>query len=109
MPWVGWVKVVGRRVLRLGWRRGIPGTDAKERAVVSSTTVRVAQCGRVTLPRRVRLAHGLQVGDALTVLDFVTLDRQHLLGNEALADACDFPVGTPGDALAWWRAKVLVS
>ena len=35
----------------------------------------------------------------------VTLDRQHLLDNEVLAERCPFPIGTPGDALAWWRAR----
>jgi predicted nucleic acid-binding protein len=37
---------------------------------------------------------------------FVTLDRKHFLGNSALRDAVPFPVGTPGDFLAWYRKRV---
>ncbi len=37
---------------------------------------------------------------------FVTLDRQHLLDNVALAQAAPFEVGTPGDFLAWFRAML---
>lgn len=36
---------------------------------------------------------------------FVSLDRRHLLGNAELAERCPFPIGTPGDALAWWRDR----
>jgi predicted nucleic acid-binding protein len=38
---------------------------------------------------------------------FVTLDRKHLLGNAELAKATPFPVGTPGDFLAWLRARYI--
>ncbi|RIK48751.1 MAG: hypothetical protein DCC57_13195 [Chloroflexi bacterium] len=34
---------------------------------------------------------------------FVTLDRQHFLDNAALRAAMPFPLGTPGDCLAWFR------
>jgi predicted nucleic acid-binding protein len=34
---------------------------------------------------------------------FVTLDRRHLLGNVSLEAAAPFPIGTPGDCLAWYR------
>ena len=34
---------------------------------------------------------------------FVTLDQKHLLGNAPLRDAAPFPIGTPGDFLAWYR------
>jgi predicted nucleic acid-binding protein len=36
---------------------------------------------------------------------FVTLDRKHFLDNLALRDAVPFPVGTPGDFLAWYRKQ----
>ena len=36
---------------------------------------------------------------------FVTLDRQHFLNNERLRSAVPFPMGTPGDCLAWYRAQ----
>ncbi len=39
---------------------------------------------------------------------FVTLDRQHFLHNPQLTTSrVPFPIGTPGDALQWWRARIL--
>jgi predicted nucleic acid-binding protein len=37
---------------------------------------------------------------------FVTLDRKHFLDNQALRDAVPFPIGTPGDFLAWYREQL---
>lgn len=37
---------------------------------------------------------------------FVTLDRQHFLDNESLRGAVPFPIGTPGDFLAWYRNQL---
>ena len=37
---------------------------------------------------------------------FVTLDRKHFLDNAALRKAIPFPVGTPGDFLAWYRRQL---
>lgn len=37
---------------------------------------------------------------------FVTLDRQHFLSNADLRSALPFPLGTPGDFLAWFRERV---
>lgn len=36
---------------------------------------------------------------------FVTLDRKDFLSNQPLQDAAPFPVGTPGDCLAWYRRR----
>ena len=36
---------------------------------------------------------------------FVTLDRQHFLDNPRLSGFAPFPLGTPGDFLAWLRAR----
>lgn len=33
----------------------------------------------------------------------VTLDREHTLNNPTLRDALAFPMGIPGDCLAWFR------
>ncbi len=33
----------------------------------------------------------------------VTLDREHMLNNPRLRSALAFPIGTPGDCLAWFR------
>ena len=35
----------------------------------------------------------------------VTLDRKHFLDNPALREGVPFPVGTPGDFLAWYRRQ----
>jgi predicted nucleic acid-binding protein len=53
-------------------------------------------------------------GDALVIaaawdagVDYcVTLDRKHFLNNRALRDALPFPVGTPGDCVAWLRGAL---
>ncbi|MBC7264810.1 MAG: type II toxin-antitoxin system VapC family toxin [Chloroflexi bacterium] len=37
---------------------------------------------------------------------FVTLDREHFLNNPVLKGAVSFPVGTPGDFLAWYRERL---
>ncbi len=37
----------------------------------------------------------------------VTLDRQHFLDNERLKEGVSFPVGTPGDFLAWYRGQFI--
>lgn len=36
----------------------------------------------------------------------VTLDRQHFLDNPAVRRATPFPIGTPGDFLAWYRNRL---
>ncbi len=36
----------------------------------------------------------------------VTLDRKHFLENPTLRAAVPFPVGTPGDFLAWYRRQL---
>ena len=38
---------------------------------------------------------------------FVTLDREHFLGNADLRDTVPFPIGTPGDFLAWYRRELV--
>lgn len=38
---------------------------------------------------------------------FVTLDRQHFLNNAELRSVMPFPIGTPGDFLAWFRERML--
>ena len=40
---------------------------------------------------------------------FVTLDQEHFLDNAPLRDAVPFPVGTPGDFLAWYRERLKAS
>jgi predicted nucleic acid-binding protein len=61
--------------------------------------------------RRAKLWVGYEP-DALIVADvlaakpdfFVTLDREHLLGNIVLQDNLPCLIGTPGDFLGWYRA-----
>lgn len=38
---------------------------------------------------------------------FATLDRRHFLSNQALTQALPFPLGTPGDCLAWLRDRLV--
>ena len=38
---------------------------------------------------------------------FVTLDRKHSLENQSLKSEKPFPIGTPGDFLSWFRARLL--
>ena len=52
------------------------------------------------LPDAQVLAEALTVG----VDYFVSLDKKHLLGNPR-AGRLPFPVGTPGDLLAWYRGR----
>jgi hypothetical protein len=37
---------------------------------------------------------------------FVTLDRKHFLDNPTIRASVTFPVGTPGDFLAWYRQQL---
>ena len=54
-------------------------------------------------------------GDARVIADawaakvgfFATLDKQHFLGNTVLRESLPFPLGTPGNALAWARDRLL--
>lgn len=58
----------------------------------------------------------LHSGDARILADawhngvdyLVTLDRAHFLDVPGLAGQTPFPIGTPGDCLAWLRGKLLV-
>ncbi len=40
---------------------------------------------------------------------FVTLDRRHFLHNQVMQTVVPFPVGTPGDCLAWYRKRIISS
>lgn len=39
---------------------------------------------------------------------FVTLDKRHFLENQDLQNAVEFPIGTPGDFLTWYRQKQVI-
>jgi predicted nucleic acid-binding protein len=52
-------------------------------------------------------AHVLAAAIDAGVDYFVTLDKQHFLDNEQLKSAVSFPVGTPGDFLAWFRSRLI--
>ena len=51
-------------------------------------------------------AHVLAEALTTSVDFFVTLDRKHFLDNSALREAVSFEMGTPGDFLAWFRARL---
>ena len=69
------------------------GPDA-ERDALEAATAAIAY-----LPDAQVVAEALTVGAGY----FVSLDRAHLVGNPS-ADRLPFPMGTPGDFLAWFRA-----
>jgi hypothetical protein len=69
------------------------GPDA-ERDALEAATAAIAY-----LPDAQVVAEALTVGAGY----FVSLDRAHLVGNPS-ADRLSFPMGTPGDFLAWFRA-----
>ena len=71
------------------------GPEATEDALQTATTT------FTYLPDAQVVAEALTVG----VDYFVSLDRAHLLGNPR-ADQLPFPMGTPGDFLAWFRARL---
>ncbi len=50
-------------------------------------------------------AHVLAAAQSANVAYFITLDKQHFLDNSLLKDSVSFPVGTPGDCLAWLREQ----
>lgn len=76
--------------------------DASRVTVVPSAPAEtVAVCERtVTYPAD---AEVLAAAWATNAAYFVTLDRVHFLENEALRKLTPFPIGTPGDCLAWLR------
>jgi predicted nucleic acid-binding protein len=61
---------------------------------------------------RLCLAFGLHPGDARVLaeawsagVDFFVTHNQHFSANPAARQAVPFPIGTPGDCLAWLRAR----
>jgi hypothetical protein len=48
----------------------------------------------------------LAAAQAAGVDYFATLDQTHFLNNTAVRDGVPFPIGTPGDFLAWYRERL---
>jgi len=48
------------------------------------------------------LAGGMAAG----VDYFIMLDKEHFLENQSVIESMPFPVGTPGDFLAWFRERL---
>ena len=81
--------------------------------LLDSARVRIAETAAETRVQAFRqlVPHN---GDAQVIADaagmspdyFVTLDRRHFLENEALCTSLTFPIGTPGDFLAWFREQL---
>jgi len=66
-------------------------------------TIRVAET-LTNYPADARILAAAMISNANY---FVTLDKQHFLGNSVLRSSVSFPVGTPGDFLEWYRARLL--
>jgi predicted nucleic acid-binding protein len=94
-------------------REKAPETLGRLALVLDRSRLEVAPKPR---PARVRQARKLvrHPGDALVIAAawdagvdyFVTLDRKHFLDNRALRAALPFPMGTPGDCVAWLRGAL---
>ena len=107
--WIGpWVLREAERVID----RKSPGSKAYLALLLDRSRVRVgpeatentlqAATAAVTyLPDAQVVAEALTVG----VHYFVSLDRAHLVGNPR-AGQLPFPIGIPGDFLAWFRARL---
>jgi len=60
-------------------------------------------------------SHIAHLGDALILASaisakvdfFVTADKKHFLSNKDVKKQIDFPIGSPGDFLSWFRDKFL--
>ena len=49
---------------------------------------------------------GVEIAPSAEADYFVTLDKEHFLGDSGLREAVPFPVGTPGDFLAFFRGRL---
>lgn len=78
-------------------RSGVAVVDAAPHKTVSALSFVTGHAGDAQI-----------VADALQAkADYlITLDREHLLGSERLAEAAGIPIGTPGDFLAWFRGRL---
>jgi len=93
-------------------RKKAPGTLARLALLLEHSGVMVASPpSQVTLEKCQALVN--YPGDALVIASaweshvdyFVTLDRKHFLSNQDLSNILPFPVGTPGDVIAWLKAR----
>ena len=75
--------------------------NANVAAPPSTKTVRILQRVVQYSQDAVVIAAAAECG----VSYLISLDRQHIVGNPALAAAVKFVIGTPGDCLAWYRAR----
>jgi len=107
--WVGpWVLEEAERVLD----RKSPGSKGHFALLLDRSGVRVGGKADETTSRQARSVID-SVPDAQVVAEalvlgvdyFVSLDREHLVGNPR-ARELPFPMGTPGDFLAWYRERL---
>jgi len=80
--------------------------DRSGTGVVPSPTPQAVQESE-TLTGHAGDAQVLAAAWAAKVDYFVTLDQKHFLHNVALRAAVPFPIGTPGDFLAWYRGQFI--
>jgi predicted nucleic acid-binding protein len=94
-------------------RRKAPQTLGVLALLLERSGVRVVPSPQSDVVQRSRTLTG-HAGDAQVLAAawfsqvdyFVTLDRKHFLDNAALRETAPFPIGTPGDFLAWHRGQL---
>jgi len=111
------ILVIGPRVraeLQAAFTRKAPGLLAELALVLDCCRPEMANAGDGEVERNLNELVG-HPGDAAVLAEawsagadyFATLDRSHILDNPRLRAAAPFPVGTPGDCLAWLREGLL--
>lgn len=78
-------------------RSGVEMTDPPPKEAVLDTLTLIDHLGDGRI-----LAAGIVAGADY----FITLDKEYFLENPAVKGEMPFPIGTPGDFLAWYRARL---
>ena len=107
-----WVGAIALGEADAALARKSPGSKARFALLLHQANVQV---GQAATPDALSLAGSVvdYAPDAQVLAEalaagadyFVTLDKRHLLGNPR-AGRLPFPVGTPGDFLAWYRERL---
>ena len=78
-------------------RSGVEMTEPPPREAVRDALSLIDHLGDARI-----LAAGIVAG-----VDYlITFDKEHFLENPAVKGAIPFPIGTPGDFLTWYRARL---
>jgi len=78
-------------------RSGVEMTDPPPKVAVEDALTRIDHLGDARI-----LAAAIVAGAEY----LITFDKEHFLENPAVKGTMPFPIGTPGDFLAWYRAQL---